>query len=344
MAIDIEAEVSKSGSASIAQAYPNIALIKYWGKRDAALHLPTTSSVSMTLDVCPTTTSVALQAAGDTSDTVLFDGRPAPTAFVNRVVRFLDVVRDYAGSRLYCRVESTNSIPTGAGLASSAAGFAALATAAVDAFGLQMTSSELSRLARRGSGSAARSIFAGFAIWHGGDGGTDRSSFAEELLWRDLDMAMVLVGVNVGAKTISSSEAMAHTVATSSLYWPWVEQSRKDLAEILVAGHNADLDEVGRIAERNALGMHATMLGADPAVRYMSPDTLIVLDHVQELRSRGVSAYVTMDAGPNVKIICPSGDRETVADSIRERRSDWWCETALPGPGAAVLDPIGGRL
>ncbi|HET9598001.1 MAG TPA: diphosphomevalonate decarboxylase, partial [Anaeromyxobacteraceae bacterium] len=139
-----------------ARARANIALVKYWGKRDARLNLPVAGSLSLTLDRLHTTTSVAFDPALG-GDAVLLDGRPAPAPFAARVTGFLDLVRERAGVRTGARVETANDFPTGAGLASSASGFAALALAATRAAGLDLAPPALSALARRGSGSAARS-------------------------------------------------------------------------------------------------------------------------------------------------------------------------------------------
>ncbi|MGW0761151.1 diphosphomevalonate decarboxylase [Streptomyces sp. NPDC002814] len=324
-----------------AVAHPNIALIKYWGKSDERLFLPRTDSLSMTLDIFPTTTRVRL--ADDAEhDTVTFNGRPATGEAERRIVAFLDLVRERAGLGRRAVVDTENTVPTGAGLASSASGFAALAVSAAAAYGLDHDAAALSRLARRGSGSASRSIFGGFALWHAGTAaGTARqadwSSYAEPVHAAGLDPALVIAVVNAGPKALSSREAMRRTVDTSPLYEPWALSSKADLADMRAALSRGDLPAVGEIAERNALGMHATMLAARPAVRYMSPASLTVLDSVLRLRQDGVPAYVTMDAGPNVKVLCPRPDAERVAESVRGAAPDGAVHIARPGPGARLL-------
>ncbi|MEU5691852.1 diphosphomevalonate decarboxylase [Actinosynnema sp. NPDC020468] len=299
--------------AATAVAHANIALVKYWGKRDAELVLPWTGSLSMTLDVFSTTTTVDLSSPADedlvTLDDVAVTGEPR-----RRVVAFLDLVRERAGRTGKAVVRSRNTVPTGAGLASSSSGFAALALAASTAYGLDLDATALSRLARRGSGSASRSVFGGFALWHAGH--DDASSHAEPLPSTGFAPAMVIAMVDTGHKTVSSREAMRRTVETSPLYRPWVDSAAADLEEMRAAVSRGDLEAVGEIAERNALGMHATMLAARPAVRYLSPATVAVLDAVLELRRAGVAAYATMDAGPNVKILCAPADAERVAEAV----------------------------
>ncbi|MER5349524.1 diphosphomevalonate decarboxylase [Kitasatospora sp. NPDC002551] len=327
-----------------AVAHPNIALVKYWGKRDERLVLPWTDSLSLTLDVFPTTTRVRL-APDAGQDTVTLDGVPLTGEPRRRVTAFLDLVRERAALPLRAVVETRNTVPTGAGLASSASGFAALATAAGAAYGLGLDATGLSRLARRGSGSAARSVFGGFALWYAGRPGhgpdPDLGSYAEPLPVpvRALDPALVVAVVDAGPKAVSSREAMRRTVETSPLYRPWAASSQADLTEMREALRRADLDAVGEIAERNALGMHATMLAARPAVRYLSAATLTVLDAVLELRRAGVTAYATMDAGPNVKVLCRGADAGRVAALVRGAVGTGAVHVAGPGPGARLLGP-----
>ncbi|MBC2900343.1 diphosphomevalonate decarboxylase [Streptomyces cupreus] len=336
-------DVRERGTAgrATAVAHPNIALIKYWGKRDEHLVLPRVDSLSMTLNVFPTTTSVRL-APRSGSDMVTLNGRPAAGEALRRIVDFLDLVRERAGLAHRAVVDSENTVPTGAGLASSASGFAALAVAAAAAYGLDLDATALSGLARRGSGSASRSVFGGFAVWHAGpDAGSaeeaDRSSYAEPVPVGDLDPALVVAVVDAGPKPVSSRAAMRRTVDTSPLYEPWAVSSQADLIEMRAALLAGDIEAVGEIAERNALGMHATMLAARPAVRYLSPATLTVLDSVLRLRQDGIPAYATMDAGPNVKVLCRRVDADRVAEAVCVAVPGGAVHIAEPGPGARLL-------
>ncbi|MGW3414776.1 diphosphomevalonate decarboxylase [Streptomyces sp. NPDC000888] len=328
-------------AAATAVAHPNIALVKYWGKRDEQLFLPRTDSLSMTLDIFPTTTRVRLAPRAD-KDTVTFNGRPATGEALRRIVAFLELVRERAGRAHRAVVDTANTVPTGAGLASSASGFAALAVAAAAAYGLGDDATALSRLARRGSGSASRSLFGGFALWHAGySTGTaaqaDLSSYAEPVPWAGLDPALVVAVLDAGPKAVSSRAAMRRTVDTSPLYEPWARSSRDDLSDMVAALRRGDLDAVGEVAERNALGMHATMLAARPAVRYMAPASLTVLDAVLQLRRDGIGAWATMDAGPNVKVLCRRADAGKVAAALRGAAPGCSVRIAGPGPGARLL-------
>jgi diphosphomevalonate decarboxylase len=320
-----------------AVAHPNIALIKYWGKRDEKLMIPYVDSLSMTLDIFPTTTTVRLDPAA-AADSVILNDTPAEGEVAQRVVTFLDLVRELAGRTEPAVVDTRNSVPTGAGLASSASGFTALALAAATAYGLDLDATALSRLARRGSVSAARSVFGGFAICYAGTGtgaAADLASFAEPVPVDDFGLALVIAMVDTGPKSVSSRAAMRRTTETSPLYQSWATSSKADLSEMRLALKDGDIAQVGKIAERNALGMHATMLAARPAVRYMSPSTVSVLDAVLDLRSSGIPAYITMDAGPNVKVLCPSDDADKVSDAVRAA-SNCSVAVACSGPAARL--------
>ncbi len=317
-----------------ALANPNIALVKYWGKRDEALILPWTGSLSLTLDAAPTTTTVRLSDGPD--DVVSLGGQPLDGTARARVTRFIDLVRTIAGRDDRVVVDSHNEIPTGAGLASSASGFAALALAASAAFGLELDRRSLSRLARRGSGSASRSIFDGLAVWHAGH--DDESSFAEAVpAPPGLDLGMVLTVLDARAKSVSSRDGMRRTVDTSPYYPAWVERTPIELEEMLAAIARADFTAVGTIAERNAMRMHATMLGAEPPVRYWGPASVELLDLVANLRGDGLECYATMDAGPNVKILCRADTVDELASRILEAQPDIGVIPARAGRGARLI-------
>ncbi|MDK7236883.1 diphosphomevalonate decarboxylase [Corynebacterium amycolatum] len=319
-----------------AVAHPNIALIKYWGKRDEAVQLPATGSLSLTLGIAPTTTTVSLiDDPSVTADSGTLNGQEMVGKDLSRVQKFLDLVRERAGSTSFAEVTSTNEIPTGAGLASSASGFGALALAAAKAYGLDYTPEKLSALARRGSGSACRSIFGGLVEWLPGD--DDASSHAVALPDSGLDLSLVVAVLAPGRKKIDSRAAMRRTVETSPFFPAWVEQVPRDIEDMKAAIAAADFTAVGELAEANAMRMHATMLGALPPVRYWNPDSVAALDLVATLRDEGTECYATMDAGPNVKVLCRSGDAETIADRFRGEFEDIDVLVSGSGPGAYLV-------
>lgn len=350
---------------AVAKANVNIALIKYWGKRDERLILPYTSSLSLTLSDLYATTSVHFDESL-TSDRVTLDEVELPTDDSTRlrVVAMLDLVREKAGISTKAKVVSHNHVPIAAGLASSASGSAALAAAASYAAGLNLTPRELSRLARRGSGSACRSIFGGFVLWNKGE--DDETSYAEpiaDLLAetadkplsasipssisaslsaslpapKNLNPAMIVVTLDRSKKPISSRTAMRRTVETSPAYMPWVEQSKKDLARALDAIRVGSIEQLGEVMEQNSLGMHETMRKANPPVNYLTDKTYAVLDAVRSMRECGWPVWATMDAGPNVKVLTDAGCAARAAEELRGRVAESAKFTiALPGDGVSV--------
>ena len=310
-----------------ARAYPNLALVKYWGKADEELMLPAAGSLSLTLDALPTTTTVTL--ADGAEDRFELNGRQATDGERSRVSAFLDIVRTQAGTRAHAVVTSRNEAPTAAGLASSASGFAALATAAAAAYGLDLDQPGLSRLARRGSGSAARSIVGGLAQWHAGD---DLASFAEPIEGPDLHMVVVMVRSD--AKAVSSREAMRRTAATSPFYPAWVESVNADLEAMRAACEAKDVERIGTIAEANALRMHAVIASCVPPIRYLAPASVAAFDAIAAMREQGVPVYATADAGPNVVAITSPEHSGRVAQELSGLGST---VVAGPGPGAHLL-------
>jgi len=332
---------------SIARACANIALVKYWGKRDAQLNLPAAGSLSLTLDALVTTTQVTFD-AGLAGDELVLDGAPARPAELARTREFLDLVRADAQIRTPARVVSKNEFPTASGLASSASGYAALAVAAVAAAGLTMSARQLSILARRGSGSAARSVFGGFVRMHAGIpdvSGADRDdgtgAFAEPIgspLTARVRMVIAIVGGGA-PKSHGSRDAMDHTAATSPLYRAWLELVPRDLVAAEAALAAGDLDELGAITEGNALAMHASAIAARPAVIYWQPATLAALAEVHALRAAGRAAWATMDAGPHVKVLTTADEAVAVAAALRSVPGVTDVSIAAAGGPAGLLGP-----
>jgi diphosphomevalonate decarboxylase len=283
----------------------------------------------MTLDAFPTRTTVTLEPALN-HDEFTLDGQPVEGETADRVTRFLDLVREQAGNAVRARVRSVNTVPSSAGLASSAAGFAALAGASASAYGLDLDQRSLSRLARRGSGSAARSVIPGFALWHAGT--TDEESFAEPLDAPDL--AMVVVTVDRAEKPVPSRAAMSRTALTSPFYPSWITSTETSLLAAVDACRDGDVERLGRIAETNALRMHAAIQACDPPIRYLTPASIRVFDAVERLRRDGVDSYATADAGPNVVVVCRPGDADVVRDGLTG-----FGELIItrPGPGLRTL-------
>lgn len=301
-----------------AKAHTNIALIKYWGKRDESLILPMNSSLSMTLDGFHTTTTVEFQ-EGLESDVFTLNSIPVAGIEFERVSKFLDLIRDtYEIGPLHADVHSTNAVPTAAGLASSASGFAALAAAAAKALNLDLGDTELSRLTRQGSGSACRSVFGGFVEWQKGEKADGSDSYAVQIAPANYwDIRMAAVVLDSKMKKVSSREGMKRTVETSAFYKSWIDSVPQDLEEIKDGIREQNFEKVGSIAEANCLKMHATTLGAHPPFTYWHDTTMTVMQTVRNLRDMGIPAYFTIDAGPNVKVLYLPEHEEIIHSTLR---------------------------
>jgi len=320
-----------------ARANTNIALIKYWGKRDEKLFLPMNSSLSITLDRFYTETTVEFKEELK-SDILFLNNKPAGEAEANKVFRFLDNIRQLAGTKIYAAITSENQVPTAAGFASSASGFAALAAAGAKALNLNLNEKELSILARQGSGSACRSIYGGYVEWKKGERADGVDSYGNQLLpEKDWNISIISVLVESNQKKVSSREGMKRTVDTSPFYSGWLNTIEKDLEIAKAAIRNKDFQSLGEVAEANALKMHATMLGADPPVLYWQSGTMEVIHQVQGIRAAGIQAYFTIDAGPNVKVLCLPKDEHKVRDVLTGLPSVKQIITCYPGSGICYI-------
>ena len=316
-----------------ARAHTNIALIKYWGKKDVDLIIPQNSSLSLTLDHFYTDTTVKFD-EGLAQDVFTLNGEPAENPKVNH---FMDLVRELAGIQTFARIDSINHVPSAAGLASSASAFAALAAAASKAAGLDLSRKALSRLARRGSGSASRSIYGGFVEWR--QGKDDQTSYAvpvEEHL--DWPIGMLVGIVNSGQKKISSRAGMQTVVETSPYYQGWIQSTTEDLKSIKKAIQNRDFQKVGEITESNALKMHALNLSAQPHFNYFEPMSLAIMQEVERIREEEhIPCYYTLDAGPNVKILCMQADAPAIQRILASKFDQIAFEFAKPGEGVRFI-------
>ncbi|MEK4800418.1 diphosphomevalonate decarboxylase [Oceanobacillus sp. FSL K6-0118] len=321
-----------------AKAHTNIALIKYWGKRNEELILPTNSSLSITLDGFYTTTSVAFDE--DLSEDIFVLNNEVITGEAyRRVSRFLHLIRETAGKQnLYARVNSVNEVPTAAGFASSASGFAALAAAGTRALGLDLTHEDLSRITRQGSGSACRSIYGGFVEWDMGEREDGMDSQAIQIQTENhWDVRVAAVELNSKMKKISSRAGMKRTVETSAFYSGWLDSIPNDLKEIKVGIATKDFEKVGAVAEANCLKMHATTLGAAPPFTYWHDSTMRVMQTVQEMREKGIPAYFTIDAGPNVKVLYLPENEEQVEKILKDIPDVQNVTLSKIGPGVTYL-------
>lgn len=322
---------------AIAIARPNIALVKYWGKVERASNLPATGSLSITLDGFTTRTRIVRDSSLDV-DEMLLDGAPVTPLVLARSVAFVDLVRARAGAEERVRITTENNFPTASGLASSASGFAALAVALCRVFELPLEAPSIAAIARRGSGSAPRSLLGGVVLYRpelGDEAPESLVQLCPEDAW---DLRMVVAVTTDAAKDVGSGEGMERTRRTSPFYDAWVTHNRGLLEEARSAVAARDLEALGEVTEASCLAMHASMIASRPGLLYWNPATVGALCAVRELRAAGIGAWATIDAGPHVKVLCGADDAPAVTrrlvdvDGVREVRSD------RPGPGAEVAE------
>ena len=298
-----------------AQANPNLAFIKYWGNRDNTLRLPVNGSISMNLDGLYTRTTVSFQPSLP-YDELVINGHEVIGKGLDRISYILDIIRGMANIGERAEVMSENNFPSGAGIASSASAFAALALAGSKAAGLSLSEPELSRLARRGSGSAARSIPSGFVEWQAGT--SDEDSVAFSIAGPDhWDLVDCVAIVSAAHKKTGSTEghSLAHTSPLQSARVADVPR-RLDICRKAIL--ERDFDAFAAIVELDSDMMHAVMMTSTPALHYWKPASLEVMDCVRQWRADGVPVCYTLDAGANVHVLCLEDQSQVVEKRLRE--------------------------
>ena len=290
-------------------ARPNIALIKYWGKKDPVRNLPAVGSISITLDELWSEMQVNLDDALD-RDLLEVNGARSDS-MLPRVSACLDSV--LGNSRLCARVESRSNFPIAAGLASSASSFAALVVAAAAAGGRERSTAELTRLAGLASGSAARSLYDGIAELRITVGGIEVETLVDRDDW---PLRVIAAVTERTAKPVSSTEAMEISRQTSPFYNRWIEEQETDLAIARDAIAARDFAKLAAVAEHNCLKMHSLMWTSRPPIVYWNSATLACLTALRHLQDEGVSVFFTMDAGPQVKAICLPDDESRVREVL----------------------------
>ncbi|MFA5074992.1 MAG: diphosphomevalonate decarboxylase [Candidatus Babeliales bacterium] len=296
------------------QACANIALIKYWGKRDENLFLPTKSSISISMSNLVTTTCIQ----ENNFDQIILDNKILSEEESKKIINFLDKFRKIYKIKKKFKITTQNNFPTAAGLASSSSGFAAIALGLNKFCDLNLSKKELSILARQGSGSACRSIYNGFVMWHKGQENNGLDCYAEQLFdefyWPEFKVLTVIV--NNQEKTISSRIAMQQTVKTSSYYNDWLIESESRIPKITDAIKNKNFSIVGQLAQEDCLGMHKAIRLSEPKIDFWQNKTKDVIKIVEDLKANGTDCYFTIDAGPNVKILCLDKNYEKIKKII----------------------------
>jgi diphosphomevalonate decarboxylase len=324
-------------STAVAVAHPNVALSKYWGKREGPGNYPSVPSLSVTLSGLSTRTSVRFDDAL-AEDVVLLNGERAVGSVRARATALLDRVRKAAASHRSAEVVSRNDFPTASGLASSASGFAALALASVRAMGLDWDATLVSDLARRSSGSAARSVFDGYVELPAAPVGVTEDCLISAMSVAPLDLLPLVVLVCMTTdlpKTTGSSAGMLETVRRSPYTSAWLDEAPRIHARLLDALLACDFATVGELAEASSLAMHGSAIAA--GIVYWNGVTLDLLDLVRRLRGDGIEAYASVDAGPHVKIFLLERDVDAVRLAIDSVVGVTRVVQARPGRGATLV-------
>jgi diphosphomevalonate decarboxylase len=335
-----------TAQSAIAVAHPNLALVKYWGYADPTLNLPANNSISITLSGARTTTRVTFDPKLK-EDIFLLNDAPGDVSASRRVAAHLDRVRAMARVSLRAHVASHNDFPDAVGMASSAAAFAALSLAAAHALKLDLTLPELSALARKGSGSACRSIFGGYVEWDAGH--DDATSYARPLYppsyW---DLRIVTVAFSGPPKQVSS-EAGHRAAPSSPYYGARLHNLDGTLEKVRDALRRRDFEALGMTAEREALALHAIAMTSQVAahpwmsgILYVEPETVRLMHAVQAWRTQGLPVYFTLDAGPAVHLLCEPGHIDALLQELRSvfanSQPQLW--VSQPGAGARLSSPL----
>jgi diphosphomevalonate decarboxylase len=319
---------------AVAIAHPNIAFIKYWGNRDHDLRIPANGSISMNLEGLSTRTQVVFDSVL-IADELVLNGQSQSGSVVQRILPILDCVRRLARTENHARVVSENNFPMGAGIASSASAFAALSLAASVAAGLQLSERDLTRLARLGSGSACRSVPGGFVEWLAGEGDGDSYAFsiAPPDYWELTDCIAV-----VSAEHKPTGSSQGHRLAESS---PLQAARLFSASNRLVLCRRSILDRdfnaLSKLIELDCHLMHAVMMTSQPALIYWAPATLSIIAAVRDWRKNGLDVCYTIDAGPNVHVLCPEHNSTQVVRLLEQIPGVVRVLTARPGGPAHIL-------
>ncbi|MEL7536326.1 MAG: diphosphomevalonate decarboxylase [Pseudomonadota bacterium] len=301
----------------LASAHPNIALVKYWGKQDAVRNLPAVSSVSITLDRLTVRTRVGFAEHGD-KDRLSINGHVDPKS-EQRAAQCFDAYRVSADAPFRALVaESDINFPVAAGLASSAAGFAALVTAADVLHGGRLSRLELARLAGQASGSAARSMYGGFVYLAAPENKNHPINVNTVLSADAWPLSVVIAVTTHEQKAVGSTEGMEQSRLTSPFYDTWVANQAHDVDDALAAIQSHDFERLATISEHNCLKMHAVMLSSQPGLVYWNGATVEAIHRVRGLRRLGHAVFFTIDAGPQIKAVCDPDDTNAVADALAD--------------------------
>ena len=312
------------------KSYANIAIVKYWGKKDAEKMIPATSSISLTLNDMFTETEMEFIKDKDIktavekeikngnykdkfsnmTDLFYLNGELQDKVHTEKISKVVDLFRENRSQKV--KISTTNNMPTAAGLSSSSSGLSAVIKACNELFGKNYAQSELAQISKFGSGSSSRSFFGPIAAW-------DKDTGEIYEVKTDLKLAMIVLVLNENKKKISSRNGMELCAKTSTYFDEWVKQSEIDFINMKKYLAENDFEKVGTLTEENALRMHKTTETANPPFTYFNEKTYEAMDFVKNLRNNGEKCYFTMDAGPNVKVLCLEEDLEKLAEIFGQK-------------------------
>ena len=297
---------------SIVKSYANIAIIKYWGKKDPIKMIPATSSISLTLENLFTETEIsfitreeAIEKTGQASDLLYINGELQNEEQIKKIAKVVNLFRDDRSQLV--KIDTTNNMPTEAGLSSSSSGLSAAIKACNRLFDKNLSREELAQISKFASGSSSRSFFGPVGMW-------DKDTGEVSEVKTDLKLAMIVLVLNEEKKIISSRKGMALCMETSTSFDEWIRQSEIDFENMKKYLSEGDFSKVGELTEENALRMHETTKNANPPFTYLTEKSFDAMEYVRELRKQGERCYFTMDAGPNVKVLCLEEDFERLKD------------------------------
>ncbi|MEM7216836.1 MAG: diphosphomevalonate decarboxylase [Pseudomonadota bacterium] len=309
-------------------ACSNIALTKYWGKSHLGINAPATPSLSLTLEGLNSLTTVKQHSI----DQFQLNGESIRSSGISDIRFAIEAIDSSLNFPPIC-VSSANNFPTSAGLASSASGFAALVTALNHAFNWNLSPTELSGLARRGSASAARSMFGGFVSLTGPDYLARQIAPPEH--W---NLQVVIAITSRDAKKISSTEGMQLSAKTSPYYANWVESAQDDFDQAVQAVERKDFQSLAEASERSCLKMHAVMQTTQPALIYWNAATMSAMHTIAKMRDSGTPVFFTIDAGPQVKAVCEPSAVASVEAELKSIPGVLETRTVGLGQGARIVD------
>lgn len=302
---------------SIVKSYANIAIIKYWGKKDPIKMIPATSSISLTLENLFTETEIsfitreeAIEKTGQASDLLYINGELQNEEQIKKITKVVNLFRDDRSQLV--KIDTTNNMPTEAGLSSSSSGLSAAIKACNKLFDKNLSREELAQISKFASGSSSRSFFGPIGMW-------DKDTGEVSEVKTDLKLAMIVLVLNEEKKIISSRKGMALCMETSTSFDEWIRQSEIDFENMKRYLSEGDFSKVGELTEENALRMHETTKNANPPFTYLTEKSFDAMEYVRELRKQGERCYFTMDAGPNVKVLCLEEDFKRLKDILGKK-------------------------